>query len=69
MRTNVEVDDDLIAEAQAATGLSTKRAAIEEALKRLVAEERAKRALAESAGLGWEGDLDASRRGWTPGGA
>lgn len=69
MRTNVEIDDALIAEALRATGLSTKRAAIEEALKRLVAEEHARRALAESAGLGWEGDLDTARAGWRPHGA
>ena len=36
MRTNVEIDDDLMREALRLTGLKTKRAAIEEGLKTLV---------------------------------
>ena len=36
MRTNVEIDDDLITEAQRLTGLKTKRAVVEEGLKTLV---------------------------------
>ena len=36
MRTNVEIDDELIKEAQRLSGLRTKRAVIEEALKMLV---------------------------------
>jgi Arc/MetJ family transcription regulator len=36
MRTNVEIDDDLINEAQRLTGLKTKRAVVEEGLKTLV---------------------------------
>ncbi len=36
MRTNVEIDDDLMHEALRLTGLKTKRAAIEEGLKTLV---------------------------------
>jgi Arc/MetJ family transcription regulator len=36
MRTNVEIDDDLLREALRLTGLKTKRAAIEEGLKTLV---------------------------------
>lgn len=63
MRTNIEIDDTLLAEAMAATGLPTKRATVEEALSRVVAQERRRRALADTAGIGWEGDLDAMRRG------
>jgi Arc/MetJ family transcription regulator len=36
MRTNVEIDDDLMRDALRLTGLKTKRAAIEEGLKMLV---------------------------------
>lgn len=63
MRTNIDIDDELIAEAMAATGLPTKRATVEEALRRLVQRHRRERAVAEMAGLGWEGDLDAMRDG------
>ncbi|HSU05322.1 MAG TPA: type II toxin-antitoxin system VapB family antitoxin [Acetobacteraceae bacterium] len=61
MRTNIELDDQLINEALAVTGLRTKRATIEEALRRLIRSERQKQAVAGMRGLGWEGDLDALR--------
>ena len=35
MRTNIDIDDDFIVEAMAATGLTAKKAAIEEAVRRL----------------------------------
>ena len=63
MRTNIELDDELVAEAMAMTGLPTKRATVEEALRVLVLQHRRKTALANLAGLGWEGDLDAMREG------
>jgi Arc/MetJ family transcription regulator len=63
MRTNIELDDDLIAEAMEATGLSTKKATVEEALKMLVRLHRQKKAIANLEGLGWEGDLDEMREG------
>ena len=63
MRTNIELDDELVAEAMAATGLPSKRATVEEALRVLVLQHRRKTALANLAGLGWEGDLDATRQG------
>ena len=31
MRTNIEIDDELLSEAMAATGLATKKATVEEA--------------------------------------
>ena len=40
MRTKIEIDDDLIREAQAASGLSTKREVVEHGL-RLVVRKRA----------------------------
>ena len=62
MRTNIDIDDDLLAEAMKAAGLETKKATVEEALKRLVAGERRRLAIENLAGLGWEGDLDEMRR-------
>jgi Arc/MetJ family transcription regulator len=61
MRTNIDIDDALIAEAMALTGLETKKAAVEEGLRRLVLTERRRRAIADTAGIGWEGDLDEMR--------
>lgn len=66
MRTNIDIDDDLIAEAMAATGLATKKATVEEALRRLVRRHQRLDALADMAGLGWDGDLAAMREGRTP---
>jgi Arc/MetJ family transcription regulator len=65
MRTNIELDDALIAEAMRITGLATKRATVEEALKRLVRQDRHREALETMRGIGWEGDLDAMRTDWT----
>lgn len=61
MRTNIDIDDELLAEAMEATGLPTKKAAVEAALRELVLEYRRKKAVTDMAGLGWEGDLDKMR--------
>lgn len=61
MGTRVDIDDDLLAEAMVVTGLSTKKAVVEEALRRVVREHRQRAAIADLYGLGWEGDLDAMR--------
>ena len=63
MRTNIEIDDDLLEEAMAASGSLTKRATVEAGLRRLVEDHRRRAAIAELAGIGWEGDLDAMRSG------
>lgn len=63
MRTNIDINDDLLAEAMAATGLPTKKATVEEALRRLVERHRRRTALAGLAGIGWDGDLDTMREG------
>lgn len=63
MRTNIDIDDDLLAEAMEAAGLTTKKATVEEALRRLVKSFRQRRAIQDSAGIGWEGDLRAMRQG------
>jgi Arc/MetJ family transcription regulator len=66
MRTNIDIDDQLLTEAMAATGLATKRATVEEGLRVLVRLRRQVEALADMAGTGWEGDLDAMREGRFP---
>jgi Arc/MetJ family transcription regulator len=62
MRTNIEIDDELLSQAMAASGLSTKRAAVEEGLRLLLRVREQAQALRELKGLGWEGDLDEMRR-------
>jgi len=61
MRTNIDIDDSLMAAATKATGLRTKREVVEEALRTVV---RLKRqgGLRKLWGIGWEGDLEAMRR-------
>ena len=61
MRTNIEIDDALLAEAMALTGEPTKRAMVEAALRTVVRLKRQKQAGMNLAGIGWEGDLDAMR--------
>ena len=63
MRTNIEIDDELLSQAMAASGLSTKRATVEEGLRLLLRVRMQAGALAELSGLGWEGDLGEMRRG------
>ena len=60
MRTNIDIDDGLMAEAMKAAGTTTKRQTVEEALRRMIAIWR-QRQLLELRGMGWEGDLDDMR--------
>ncbi len=62
MRTNIDIDDMLLNEAMAVTGLGTKKATVEEALRHLVEMKRRGDAIAEMAGMGWDGDLDRMRQ-------
>lgn len=63
MRTNIDIDDDLMEKAMKATGQRTKKGAVEEALRRVVRSSRQRKALEELHGIGWEGNLDAMREG------
>jgi Arc/MetJ family transcription regulator len=63
MRTNIEIDDELLTEAMKAAGTTTKKATVEEALRQLVENHRGRQAIANLAGLGWEGDLDEMQQG------
>ena len=62
MRTNIEINDELIARAMRVSGIRTKRAAVEEGLRLLVRVREQAEARKALKGLGWEGDLDAMRR-------
>ena len=62
MRTNVVIDDELMAAALKASGLKTKRQAIEEGLRLLVKTRRQARVRRLRGKLGWEGSLDDMRR-------
>jgi Arc/MetJ family transcription regulator len=64
VRTTIEIDDKLLRAAMKATGQTTKRATVEEALRRVVKLHRQKLAGQRLAGIGWEGDLGAMRKDW-----
>jgi Arc/MetJ family transcription regulator len=61
MRTNVHIDDALIASALELTGLPTKRAAIQRGLELLVEKHSKLLAISQTAGIGWYGDLEKTR--------
>jgi Arc/MetJ family transcription regulator len=63
MRTNIEIDDDLMTEARRLTGVKTKREAVDLALRELVARHRRLGILDLRGRVHWEGDLEASRHG------
>ena len=63
MRTNIDIDDALLAEAMKATGQKTKKGTIEEALRRVARVQRLRDAIENMRGMGWEGDLDQMRKG------
>ncbi len=61
MRTRIEFDDALVAEALEATGLKTKREAVDLALRTLLRLRRQKELRRYRDKLTWEGDLEAMR--------
>jgi Arc/MetJ family transcription regulator len=61
MRTNIEIDDELLAVVMKRTGVKTKREAVERSLRtelRLIEQADAIRSLR---GIGWHGDLEEMR--------
>lgn len=60
-RTNVDIDDELVATAMERYGLRSKREAVDLALRRLVGPPLTREFLTGLRGIGWEGDLDAMR--------
>jgi Arc/MetJ family transcription regulator len=63
MRTTIEIDDDLMAEAQRASGQATKKQTVEQALRLLVRLRRQSDVGAAFGQYRWRGDLARSRKG------
>ncbi len=61
MRTNIVIDDKLMADALKATGLNTKKEAVEEGLRLLVKRHKQQAIRKLRGKLRWEGDLDEMR--------
>jgi Arc/MetJ family transcription regulator len=65
-RTNIELDDELVATAMRRYGLRTKREAVDLALRRLVGPPLTQDFVDGLRGIGWDGDLEAMRTTSTP---
>lgn len=63
VRTNIDIDDELLAEAQRVAGTRTKRATVEYALRELVRRKDRRAVLKLRGAVAWEGKLEESRRG------
>jgi Arc/MetJ family transcription regulator len=62
MRTNIDIDDELMETALRESGLRTKRAAVEEGLRALIERQRRRKLLDAFGKYPWEGDLAEMRR-------
>lgn len=63
VRTNIDIDETLMAEARKASGLATKKATVEEGLRLLVRLKQQEEILRLAGKVTWRGDLDRSRTG------
>ena len=61
MRTNINIDDELLSEAMELSRLKTKKAVVETGLKLLVQIKKQERIKSLRGKLKWDGDLDAMR--------
>jgi Arc/MetJ family transcription regulator len=61
VRTNIVIDDELMADAMQATGAKTKREAVELGLRTLLRLRQQRDIRAYRGKLSWSGDLDAMR--------
>lgn len=66
VRTNIEIDDELMDQARAAAGTVTKRETVELALRELVRRQARRSTLDLRGAVEWTGDLDRSRCGPAP---
>jgi Arc/MetJ family transcription regulator len=62
-RTNIDIDDELVATVMRRYGLRTKKEAVDLALRRLAVEPMTREEALAMRGTGWEGDLDELRYG------
>lgn len=65
-RTNIDIDEDLLARVQATYGLRTKRETVDFALRRLLVVPFTREEALAARGSGWGGDLDEMRAGTAP---
>ena len=63
MRTNIEIEDELIQKALSLSGLKTKRAAVEAALRMLIRVKEQEEILNLAGKVHWQGNLEESRQG------
>ncbi len=63
MRTNIDIDDILMAQAQKASGCATKKQTVEEALCLMIRLKRQREADAAFGKYRWRGNLARSRKG------
>lgn len=61
MRTNIEIDEELVQRVMDRFGLKTKRAAVDMALRRLDIKPMTREEILAMEGTGWDGDLDEMR--------
>lgn len=61
MRTNIDIDEDLIREAMKLTGITTKKGVVEKALAQMVSLKKQERIKQIRGKYQWEGDLDQMR--------
>ena len=62
MRTTIEIDDEVLRDAQRVLGTATTRETVDVALREVVARRRRLNLLALRGQVHWEGNLDESRR-------
>jgi Arc/MetJ family transcription regulator len=63
MRTNIEIDDKLMKEAQELSGLKTKKAVVQEGLQALIRQKQRRKILDLAGKVEWVGNLDEMREG------
>jgi len=61
-RTNIDIDDEVVARVMRRFGLPSKRAAVDLALRRLLGEPMTRDEILAMQGVGWSGDLEGIRR-------
>jgi Arc/MetJ family transcription regulator len=61
MRTNIDIDERLLADAQAIAGTTTKKATVEHALRELIRRKQRQQVRDLLGTVDWIGDLDETR--------
>ena len=64
MRTTIDIDDELMETALRETGLSSKRAVVEEGLRALIERHRGRKLRDAFGKYPWDGDLSKQRGSW-----